>query len=64
MGKRKPVMKAVSLELEAGDLEWLEAHVADRGISVERYPQRLVDLAHRQDNRRRETASRYVLQKD
>ena len=55
-------MKTVTFEIEKGDLAWLEGHVAGRHISVERYLQRLIDLAHRQDNRRIETASRYVLQ--
>jgi hypothetical protein len=61
MGRRKPKMSTLTFDLEVGDHQWLETYAAERGISVERYLQRLIDLAHRQEKRRRETASRYVL---
>lgn len=64
VGKRKPVMKVVELQLEAGDLEWLEGHAKQRGITVERYFQRLLLLARRQDERRKASIENYERSED
>ena len=62
MGRRKPKMRTLTFEIDVERYQWLETYVAERNTSIERYLQRLIDLAHRQDRRRKETAARYVLQ--
>ena len=53
MGRRRPVMVPVDLEIEELDRDWLVQRAAAKGLTPERYLQRLVLWERRKDERSR-----------
>jgi hypothetical protein len=54
MSRRRPVLVPVDLTLEESDRDWLVQRAAAKGLTPERYMQRLVLWERRKDERTHE----------
>ena len=58
MARRKPKMTPLTVSVEEGLMEWLAQSAVEKGQTVERRVQRLLELERKTDQRRKETAAR------
>jgi len=59
MSGRKPKMTQLAVSIEEGLMEWLVTSAEEKGQTVERRVQRLLELERKTDQRRKETATRH-----
>ena len=61
MARRKPKMTQLVVSIEEGLMEWLVKNAEEKGQTVERRVQRLLELERKTDQRRKEIAARFSL---